>query len=268
MKASPYSRLKRWRKRAKWLLITVIGVSAVLYPFWPKTPQPDAVAPDAPSPVSRIPDFDRFSDVKQKKRAFFQYLQPVIEKQNERILEQRLFVLAVREIWRAGETLTPIQNSRLETLAEHYEVAVPDTDAGLTPLLERLDIVPEALVLVQAANESAWGTSRFARQGYNFFGMWCFSRGCGFVPKQRNQGASHEVAKFDSLEQAVAAYLHNINTNSAYADLRTIRARLRQLQRSVKAERLAQGLMRYSQRGQAYIDELLLMIRINRKYFS
>ena len=43
---------------------------------------------------------------------------------------------------------------------------------------------------MQAANESAWGTSRFARIGLNFFGQWCYSKGCGMVPKRRNTGAA------------------------------------------------------------------------------
>ena len=51
----------------------------------------------------------------------------------------------------------------------------PITDADLVnALLVRVDTVPASLALAQAAKESGWGTSRFAREGYNLFGYWFF----------------------------------------------------------------------------------------------
>ena len=122
--------------------------------------------------------------------------------------------------------------------------------------------------MVQAANESGWGASRFAQQGYNFFGLWCFKKGCGFVPKQRNDNAVHEVAKFRDLSHAVMTYTRNLNRHYAYKDLRMIRQNLRQADKPVSAKALAAGLSSYSERGQAYIDELLSMLRVNRKHMD
>ncbi|MFM9673737.1 glucosaminidase domain-containing protein, partial [Streptomyces galilaeus] len=81
--------------------------------------------------------------------------------------------------------------------------------------LRRVDIIPKELALMQAANESAWGTSRFARIGLNFFGQWCYSQGCGMIPNRRNSGAAHEVAAFKSVRDAVSSYFKNINTHAA-----------------------------------------------------
>jgi len=124
------------------------------------------------------------------------------------------------------------------------------------------------LVLVQAANESAWGTSRFARIGLNFFGIWCYKKGCGMVPKGRDKGLKHEVAAFDSVEQAVSHYLLNINTNAAYVVFRTIRAQLHQQNQPLSAQILATGLLPYSQRGTDYVLEISDMIRHNQVYFD
>ena len=121
---------------------------------------------------------------------------------------------------------------------------------------------------MQAANESAWGTSRFARQGYNFFGLWCFTEGCGFVPKRRNSDADHEVHKFRNLTVAVRTYFRNLNGHPAYKELRDIRYQLRQNNSEVTAEKLVHGLSKYSERGQEYIDELLDMLRFNRKFME
>ena len=81
----------------------------------------------------------------------------------------------------------------------------------------------------------------------------------------RLTAAIHDAA---NLEQAVSSYLRNINCHYAYQELRKIRSRLRSNMQIVQAESLAEGLMSYSERGQGYIDELLDMIRINRKYMS
>ena len=121
---------------------------------------------------------------------------------------------------------------------------------------------------MQAANESAWGTSRFARIGLNFFGQWCYKKGCGMVPRRRNSEAEHEVAAFKSVRAAVSSYFKNINTHNAYKELRTIREDLRAQQKPILATKLTYGLMSYSERGEAYIEELNTMINQNRAYFN
>ena len=135
-------------------------------------------------------------------------------------------------------------------------------------LLARIDVVPSSLILVQAANESAWGTSRFARIGLNFFGIWCYKKGCGMVPNGRNDDATHEVQSFKSVDDAVQRYLHNINTNNAYIVFRTIRSQLREQDQPLSPEILATGLLPYSERGAEYVLEITKMIRHNQVYFD
>ena len=42
--------------------------------------------------------------------------------------------------------------------------------------LEKIDVIPVSLVLAQSAVESAWGSSRFAREGNNIFGEWTWGK--------------------------------------------------------------------------------------------
>lgn len=248
------------------LLFTLVGFVFV-YPF--TVVKQETPEPAEPQVVQDIPDFSAYDSVAEKKRAFFAYLMPEIQRQNKLILEQRAFLLDMRTKLKAGMPITRKNRQKLELMGKQYRVKQYKNTRELTlRLLKKVDIIPPALVLAQAANESAWGTSRFARKGYNFFGLWCFKRGCGFVPKQRNDGAAHEVAKFDSLSAAVRTYLRNLNRHYAYEDLRNIRYSLRQNQQPITAEDLAHGLMSYSERGQDYIDELIAMINYNRKYMS
>jgi Bax protein len=126
-----------------------------------------------------------------------------------------------------------------------------------------VDTIPASLVLAQAANESAWGTSRFARQGKNVFGIWCFRDGCGKVPNARAPGKRHEVASFDSVQDGVSYYLLLLNTHPAYAQLRSLRDEKRRVDEKPTGATLAEGLLRYSERGGAYVRELQAMIRVN-----
>jgi Bax protein len=216
-----------------------------------------------------VPDFSQFKDIKQKKAAFFNYLRPEVEKQNAYLLTLRHYVQTLYRKALAGESFSDDDNTRITWLEQEYRVkASLPIKTKLLALLQKIDVLPVELVLVQAANESAWGTSRFARQGYNFFGLWCFSKGCGFVPSQRNDGASHEVAKFDSLSRATYTYMRNLNRHDAYEDLREIRSRLRANQIPITGVALAEGLMNYSERGAAYVEELQTMIRFNEEFLT
>ena len=216
-----------------------------------------------------LPNFSKIRDVKEKKRQFFAFIKPAVLAENNRILALRV------EIERLIAQLTleqPFSEEDLALVADliaKYKVSKKfSLLRQLYELQVKVDIIPPALILVQAANESAWGTSRFARIGLNFFGVWCYKKGCGMVPGSRNTGAKHEVAAYSSIKQGVARYLHNINTNSAYTVFRTIRSQLREQNQPLAPEILATGLIPYSERGTDYVLELTEMIRHNRKYFT
>jgi len=155
---------------------------------------------------------------------------------------------------------------RLHAVTVDYRLSDFDQNkaADWHRLLQRVDVIPPSLALSQAANESAWGTSRFARSGHNYFGQWCFTTGCGVVPRHRTAGKQHEVAVFASPAAAVASYLHNLNSHPAYQRLREIRLQQRQQHQVVSGLALAAGLEKYSERGEDYIRELRAMIRHNR----
>ena len=206
-----------------------------------------------------LPDFTTYKDVQEKKQAFFDYLLPLITEANQRVLEQR----ALAEKWARDEELTEKELQRLTRMMENYRVKADDKAGQKEILLNRVNIIPPSLVLAQAANEYAWGTSRFATEGNNLFGQWCFSKGCGLVPSSRNDGAVHEVRKFRSPMESVESYIQNLNRHAKYRQLRLIRHRLQEENQIISGPALAAGLIGYSERGQAYVDEIRHMIEYN-----
>lgn len=209
----------------------------------------------------KLPDFSSYQDVSEKKNAFFSFLYPRIVLANSRILIERQYL----ETLNRKETLSESETTWLARQAERLRVDEdPGSDEMFRRLRSRLDVIPPSLVMAQAANESAWGTSRFARRGNNLFGQWCFSKGCGVVPKSREEGKSHEVAAFSSPYRSITGYIQNLNRHPSYQLVRDLRRNAREDGRFASGTALAAGLISYSERGKEYISELRSMISFNK----
>lgn len=216
-----------------------------------------------------LPNFAAIKDVKSKKKQFFDFLRPAVERENAKLLVLRANIESWLEKKSLGLSLSDEELQHLASLVTRYRVnKKASVLQQVNDLLVKVDIVPTALVLVQAANESAWGTSRFSRIGLNFFGIWCYREGCGMIPSGRNKGAKHEVEAFQSVDEAVARYFYNLNSNNAYRVLRTIRFELRSQNQPINPEILATGLLPYSERGADYVIEITKMLRHNQVYLN
>ena len=207
-------------------------------------------------------DISQVLDVPRKKSLFFRGLLPVVLLANHEIATQRKHIY---ELMRLGyENLNENEIKWLSSVAAWYRV---EGDAGNADywlrLLKRVDEIPAALVLAQAANESAWGGSRFAQQGNNLFGLWTYDERKGMIPTGRKEGERHAVQIFSSVRASVREYMRNLNSHRAYKVLRQARSELRSKGEPLQAEVLADGLLPYSQRGEAYVDEIRLMIKGN-----
>jgi len=215
--------------------------------------------------AEHIPDFGKISNSQEKKTAFFEYLAPRIAAANAPILEQREKLLKIRAQVAADGNPGWLDTRYLKKALVRYEFEVPEKIElnHVDDLLTRADIIPPSLIIAQAANESAWGTSRFAKHGNNFFGMRTYTPGTGIVPKRRAAGATWEVVAYDSVIQGIGAYIQTLNTNKAYRQLRLIRREQRRKHQTISGNALAGGLLRYSEKGHEYISVVRSMIRSN-----
>lgn len=213
------------------------------------------------APTDPLPNFSEFSDVNAKKEAFFTFLLPFVYHSNQIILDERSLVT---KHFDATTELSNAEQKRFATILTKYRVTSEDPSIQQQQLLDRVNIIAPSLVLAQAANESAWGSSRFAKQGNNLFGQWCYTKGCGLVPGERNDDAKHEVQVFKTPYESVASYMRNLNSHPQYQDLRAIRNQALANQQVVSGLDLAQGLIGYSERREAYVEEIQAMIRYNK----
>tara|TARA_B110000444_G_C18770735_1_gene562369 strand:- start:290 stop:1210 length:921 start_codon:yes stop_codon:yes gene_type:complete len=214
--------------------------------------------------TSTLPDFSAIEDVRTKKQTFFNYMLPKVRKANDKIRANRRLLLMIHGDLTTGGALNEDDIQFVSKLKARYRINQQTTlSSTIDDLLIRMDVVPESLVLAQAANESGWGTSRFARHANNLFGVWCFREGCGLTPKNRDEGLNHEVAKYETVQEGIVAYIHTINTNPAYIHLRNIRATTRSQELNFSGLDLAEGLLKYSSRGIDYVRDIQQLIRVN-----
>lgn len=210
------------------------------------------------APGVELPDF------RERKKRFIDYLTNFIHRENDRIRSLRRRLESTSKRLLTGKKVTTSERSWLETLAGKYrvELVAGEETAVFPELFHKIDTLPASLVLAQAAHESGWGTSRFAQEDHNLFGLRCFELDCGTAPRELN-GSFHAAAKFDSTSEAIESYFLNLNSHPAYERLRTIRAELRRQGKRLSSLRLAAGLEGYSERGAAYIEDIRKMILTN-----
>jgi len=211
--------------------------------------------------------------VSHKKEIFYRAMLPLILHANGMVLERRLKLLEAKRVFETGADIPPDDLEQLRAGAVLLRVMDAENAAKLGPdhadfarildeLLYKLDIIPAGLALGQAAYESGYGTSRFAIEGNALFGQWTYSG--GMAPEQkREEKGNYGVAAFDWPFDSVRGYFLNLMSHPAYEDFRRLRAELRAAGEPLNSLRLADGLLRYSERGQDYVDSLKGMIRVN-----
>ena len=205
--------------------------------------------------LTKLPkDLKALGDTKTKRELFIKIVLPLILDENLKITEDRkkLFKILGKNFNTAGERVW------LKRRFKEYKI-----DSGdLAKLKMRMDIIPVSIGLAQAANESGWGTSRFALEGNALFGQWTWSKK-GISPKNKDPNASHKVLQFQVLKASVKAYKNNLNTHNAYKEFREARAKLRQEDKQVIGTELTKYLSRYASIGEKYVKILDDIIKNN-----
>lgn len=235
---------------------------------WQKRKSPDEVPSAAPL---RLPTGLAAMEPKEKKDLFFRSLLPHVLQVNQTIRERRAALESLAYWMDKGQQPTDVDKVFVSLMVSRYMTQGELADwrnvsmrVQIDELLRRVDEVPPSLVLAQAALESAWGSSRFAIEGNNLFGVWVYNAAKGIIPKDRAEGETHAVARYDSISEAVETYFAKLNTLWAYEDFREIRARMRQDEGKLDSERLAEGLVQYSARAEDYVLDVQNLIKENR----
>ena len=205
------------------------------------------------------------ADLNNRKQHFINELLPYIEEENRRLTRLRARVEGIIAAIENNIAVTESDQQEIISLANSYRVNGNPLQykTARQELLRKIDLIPSSLALAQAANESAWGASRFAREANNLFGIWTYDENKGLKPRDREEGEKHLVRIFDDFGESVRYYIHTLNSHPAYEELRDIRQQLRQTDHVIDGHALAAGLEKYSAKGKMYIDLIQDLIRQN-----
>ena len=196
--------------------------------------------------LTKLPkDLKTLGDTKTKRELFIKIVLPLILYENEKIIDdrKRLFKILGKNFNSPGEKVW------LNRRFKEYKIE----DKDFAELKMRMDIIPVSIALAQAANESGWGTSRFALEGNALFGQWTWSKK-GISPKNKDPNQSHKILQFQILKASVRAYKNNLNTHNAYKEFREVRAKLRQSGTTITGLALIKYLKKYASIGEKYTE--------------
>jgi len=215
----------------------------------------DVVQPKKPAPKKTLSD---------SKIVFLKKIAPMVHHINKGVMTERLQLTELISRLDSGYELSAGQQSWLKSLGIKYRFKGESTATTLrSDLLPKVDVIPVELALAQAANESAWGKSRFAREAQNLFGVWTYDESRGIVPKKRAKGAKHLVRKYESMEESIRHYITLLNSHPAYKALRDIRLQQRESGKQLDGSGMAAGLIKYSAMGEKYVAIIRSMIHTN-----
>ena len=205
--------------------------------------------------LTKLPkDLKTLGDTKKKRELFIKIILPLILNENEKIVEDRkkLFKILGKNFNTVGERVW------LKRRFKEYKIE----DQDLAKLKMRMDIIPVSIAIAQAANESGWGTSRFALEGNALFGQWTWSKK-GISPKNKDPDQNHKILQFQILKASVRAYKNNLNTHNAYQEFREARAKIRQEGKEIDGLDLTKYLKNYAAIKEKYVVILEDIIKRN-----
>ena len=204
-------------------------------------------------------DFLELEPARLKKSLFIKTILPIIFLENEKVLLERKKIL---EWWTETDGEQIKKEFWPEWLKKISQKYLFDGE-NMGNLLMRIDIIPISLALSQAAVESGWGSSRYAREGNAMFGQYTYDAKSGLVPKNRSEEKTFLIKKFLTLSDSVESYIRNLNTHNAYSDFRKLRKNLRMNGESISGDLLSEKLLNYSERRELYIGDIKEVMKTN-----
>ena len=82
--------------------------------------------------------------------------------------------------------------------------------------------IPTSLIIAQSIVESNFGTSRFAKEGNNLFGVRVWSKN-GILPEKQHESINWRVKTYSTKCQSVKDYINILNNNHHYKEFRFLR---------------------------------------------
>ena len=206
-------------------------------------------------------DFDYLDS---NKKEFVKTVLPIIINENQNILMIRGFVSELKGKLETFRTLNNNEIRKLNEIAKNYNIKHHNKHKLdlVEEILSNIDVIPNSIALAQAAIESGWGKSRFAKEYNALFGEYTYDNSQGVIPLERESGETHLIKAFSSYSNSVKSYFSNINSHYAYQDFRDIRNIMRKRNNFSNINLLVNKLSTYAA-DKNYIKTVRQVIKTN-----
>ena len=203
----------------------------------------------------------KFSD---KKILFIQALLPLISHENRKILFERKKILKIKNFLISKKTMQNSDIVYLEATAKKYNIYSKNKHKIdlINEILNNINIIPNSIVIAQAANESGWGSSRFAKEFNALFGQYTYDKNNGVIPFDRADGKKYLIKNFSSINKSVESYFRNLNTHYAYKNFRAVRNEIKNADLKFSIEKLTSTLSVYA-KDENYVKTINSIIKSN-----
>ena len=213
--------------------------------------------------VTNLSETD-FQHLNEQKQQFVKTVLPLIINENQKILSNRKDLMVLLSNLSENNSLNNYELNKLRKISKKYKIKFDNEHKMeiIDRLLLRVEMIPNSIVLAQAAIESGWGSSRFAQEYNALFGEYTYDNTKGVVPLQRENGETHLIKSFNSYKNSVASYFNNINSHYAYEDFREIRNIMRVRNNFSNVNLLVERLSTYAE-DENYIRTIKQVIKTN-----
>lgn len=215
--------------------------------------------------LSQLPnDLDKYEPVR-KKKLFTSILLPIVLRANEIVLKERKSM----EVAFLQHNIVKIkyfaERYKVNKLKEinFYNMSSMQIILIKDELLKKINRIPISMMLSQAAIESGWGSSRFAREGNALFGEWTWKNNSGLKPRD-NLNANFSVKSFKNISESVNSYMLNLNSHPAYKEMRNYRSLILKDGKSLVGSETANYLDKYAETGLKYVVKVTSLIKSNK----
>ena len=204
------------------------------------------------------------SYLKDNKKKFVRTVLPLIINENQKILSVRNNLLLLKNKLSSNYSLNKSELQILKKLSKNHKIKFNNSHKldVINNLLKKVDIIPNSIVLAQAAIESGWGSSRFAQDFNALFGEYTYDSNKGVIPLERENGENHLIKAFNSYNSSVESYFNNINSHYAYEQFRELRKVMRERNNFSNVTLLVDKLDTYAE-DENYIQTIRSVIKNN-----
>ncbi len=169
------------------------------------------------------PDFASIQDIKEKKKIFIEYMLAASCNADKEIFAEKNELKKLTQSFQKNKSLNATEQAKLDRYIEYYKIKDAHTIKEKLELLDiKIGTIPTSFILAQAILESGWGSSRFAKDYNNYFGLHCFREWC----HAKAAGADVYLETFDNATQSVLGYYNRLNTGSKFKDFREVRQKI------------------------------------------